>query len=208
MSLLEIKDDPSGVKHAPPSGEDYASGSSYMMWAMIAAFLAVTIGIAAFLWSSHKPPVAAGEITQMWIHPVHALTLAADSSAPEVQSDQFEQVLVLSQVRVRNQSDQSIVLKELMTNVNLEDGPHSSIAAGKMDYDRIFIGYPELAKLKTQSLTPDTVIAPGQVLDGMLISAFHVSKEQWDSHKDLTVTLGFSYHPELVLTPKIPPTVL
>jgi len=208
MSLLEIKDDPSGVKHEAPSGEDYTRGSSHIVIAMIVAFVLVSVGIAAFLWSTHKPPVAAGEVTHMWIHAVHALNTPIDASGAAGPSEQFDQVLVLTQVRVRNQSDEPIVLRELLTNVNLEDGPRSSSAAGKIDYDRVFIGYPELAKLKTQTFVPDTVIAPGQVLDGMLISAFHVSKEQWEGHKDLTVTIGLRYHPDLILTPKAPPTEL
>ena len=208
MSLLEVKDDPSGVKHDPPSGEDYTRGSSHIVIAMIVAFIVVSVGIAAFLWSTHRPPVAAGEATQMWIHAVHALNTPIDASGTAGPSEQFDQVLVLTQVRVRNQSDQAIVVRELLTNVTLEDGPRSSTAAGKNDYDRIFIGYPELAKLKTQTIVPDTIIAPGQTLDGMLVSAFHVSKEQWDTHKDLNVTVGFRYHPDLVLTPKGPPADL
>ena len=35
----------------------------------------------------------------------------------------------------------------------------------------------------------------------MTVSAFHVSKEQWATRKDLNFTVEFKFHPDLVLQP-------
>ena len=204
MSLLQLKDDKTRDLDASANGKDYASGSSYLLWASIVAFVVVSVGITLFLLSTRKPPVAAGEVTQVWTHSVHQLSTPHDANGVEGPTEQFDQVLVFSHIRVRNESDAPIVLKELLTNVTLADGQHASTAAGTIDYGRIFLVYPELASLHGKPLDRDTVMKPNDVLDGMMVSAFHVSKDQWAAHKDLNVTLQFKYHPDLVLVPTVP----
>jgi hypothetical protein len=137
---------------------------------------------------------------------VHQLSTPHDANGAIGPTEQFDQVLVFSHIRVRNESDAPIVLKEMMTNVTLADGPHVSIAAGASDYGRIFLVYPELASLHGKPLDRDTVLKPNEVLDGMMVSAFHVTKEEWAAHKDLNITLQFKYHPDLVLLPTSPIT--
>jgi hypothetical protein len=204
MSLLQLKEDTTRTAATNVSGEDLAKGSSYILWTAILAFVLVTVGITAFVMSDRKPPVAAGEITQVWAHPVHMLNTPVDAAGVQSPGEIFDQVMVLAQVRVRNQSNQPIVLKDMLSNITLEDGIHSSYAAGKTDYDRIFIAYPELAGLRTKTLVRDTIIQPNEVLDGMIISAFHISPEQWAARKDLNFTLAFKYHPNLTLVPTGP----
>jgi hypothetical protein len=206
MSLLEIKTDSRQTQDPAHKGEDYAKGSSYILWAALAAFVVVSVGITLFLMSTRKPPVAAGEVTQVWAHAVHTLNTPMDANGVQTAGEVFDQVLVFANVRVRNQSDQPIVLREMMTNITLPDGPRSSYVAGPSDYDRIFIAYPELAGLKSKTLLRETVIQPNQVLDGMIVSAFHVSKEDWAARKDLSFTFQFKFHPDLVLTPSGPIT--
>jgi len=204
MSLLQANTDSAVTAQASPSGEDYAKGSSYLLWTTLAAFVVVSVGIALFLLINHKPPVAAGEVTQVWSHGVHTINTPMDANGVQTAGEAFDQVLVFAKVRARNQSDQPIVLREMMTNVTLDDGPRSSYAATSTDFDRIFIAYPELASLHGTKLTRDTVIQPGEVLEGMLISSFHCSKEQWAGRKDLSFSLLFKFHPDLVLTPTAP----
>ena len=206
MSLLQLKNDKTHEDDAIAHGEDFASGSSYILWAAIVAAIVVTVSITWFLLSSRRPPVASGEAMQVWTHSVHQLSTARDANGAVGPTEQFDQVLVFSHIRVRNESDAPIVLKEIMTNVTLADGPHSSIAAGTSDYGRIFIVYPELASLHGKPLDRDTVLKPNDVLDGMVVSAFHVTKDEWTAHKDLNITLQFKYHPDLVLVPTSPIT--
>jgi hypothetical protein len=201
MSLLQLKDETAVRKDASSTGEDYAKGSSHILVTTIIAFVVITISIAGFLLADRKPPVAAGEVTQVWVHPVHTLNVAHDANGVASEAAQFDQVLVFGHLRVRNESKERIIVKNLYTNATLEDGVHSSAAAMPVDYDRVFIAYPELASLKSNTLSRDSVIEPGQVLDGMTVSAFHVSKEQWATRKDLNFSVEFKFHPDLVLQP-------
>lgn len=206
MSLLQIQNDPVHEHDASSEGEDLAKGSSYLTWTTIIAFIVVTVGIAAFLLAVRKPPVAAGETVQVWAHSVHTLSTPTDANGVTGPTEKFDQVLVLATVRVRNQSDQPIVLKDILTNATFEDGVHSSYAAGAIDFDRIFIAYPELAGLHGKPLLRETIIAPGQVADGEVISSFHVTQAQWAARKDLNFTIELKYHPDLLLLPKAPIT--
>jgi len=206
MSLLQLRQDPVHEHDASSEGEDLAKGSSYMLWTLLAAFVLVTVGITLFLMSDRKPPVAVGEVTQVWAHGVHTLNTPTDAAGVQTAGEVFDQVLVFAQVRVRNQSDQPIVLKDMLTNVALPDGPRSSYAASSIDYDRIFIAYPELSGLRSKTLVRETVVQPNEVLDGMIVSAFHVSQEQWKARKDLNFSIQFKFHPDLVLVPTGPIT--
>jgi hypothetical protein len=199
MSLLQLKENSANTHDASSQGEDYAKGSSYILWTSLIAFVLLSVGITLFLMADRKPPVAAGEVTQAWIHPVHTISRPHDAGGVEAAPEAFDQVLVFAHVRVRNQSKEPIVIKTLMTNATLDGVIHTSYAATATDYDRIFIAYPEIAGLRSNTLTRDTIIQPGQVLDGMMVSAFHASKEQWQTKKDLNFTIDFKMHPSLVL---------
>jgi hypothetical protein len=204
MSLLQIRETSVFPAEDQPSGEDYTKGSSHIIWASLAAFIVVSVAITLFLLANKKPPVSAGAVTQVWAHEVHTLNTPVDAAGVQTAGQVFDQVLVLANLQIRNQSDQPIVLKELLSNATFDDGPHSSYAATATDYDRIFIAYPELKGLRSKTITRDNVIQPGQEVDGQIISSFHVSKEQWAAHKDLSFTVQFKYHPDLLLVPATP----
>jgi hypothetical protein len=206
MSLLQIQNDPVHEHDASSEGEDLAKGSSYLIWTTLAAFVVVTVGAFLFWFAIHKPPIAVGDVTQVWAHEVHTINTPTDANGVQSAGEQFDQVLVFAQLHVRNQSDQPIILRDLLTNATFEDGLHSSYAATALDFDRIFIAYPDLKSLHGKPLVRDTVIPAWQSVDGMLISSFHVSKEQWAAHKDLNFTLELKFHPDLILTPKVPVT--
>ena len=204
MSLLHIQND--SAHGASAEGKDLAADSSYLLLTTIVAFVVVSIGIAVFLWVNHKPPVAVGEVTQVSAHSVHSLNAPKDANGVQGSAEPFDQVLVFAAVNIRNQSDQPIVLKEMLTNATFGDGIHSSYAAAAVDFDRIFIAYPQLASLHGKPLLRETVVPAGQSVSGVIISSFHVTKEQWATKKDVNFTIQFKYHPDLVLTPAGPIT--
>jgi hypothetical protein len=57
--------------------------------------------------------------------------------------------------------------------------------------------------LHGKPLLRDAVIQPGEVDEGMIVSAFHISKEQWAARKKLDFTVRLQYHPDLVITPTV-----
>ena len=98
-------------------------------------------------------------------------------------------------------ASQPLFLYEIKANATLADGVHTSYAATKMDYDRVFIAYPGLAALRGAGLSHDSTLEPGQTLEGDFVSSFRITKQEWDARKDLNFSFSFRYQKGLVLTP-------
>ena len=199
MSLLH-QDSPEELDDAA-LGEELTKGTSHVVWASIIAAVLVTIAIAVYVIVEQKPPVATGEIVQVWVHTRHTETSGMDANGAPMAKETFDQVLVFAQVRLHNQSKGPLFLQGILTNVTLDDGIHSSYAAMPGDYERVFVAYPELAGLHGKALSPQATIDPGQTQEGMIVSAFRITKQQWDARKDLNFTFALHYQPRLVLTP-------
>jgi hypothetical protein len=182
-------------------GESFTKGTSHVVWASVIATVVVSILAALYFLMAQNPPVVTGEIVQAWAHPRHTETSGFDANGAPKAREGVDQVLVITRVRLHNQSKQPLFLYEIMTNAKLDDGIHTSYAAIAVDYERIFQAYPELAALHGKALSPRTTIAPGETVEGDFVSAFRMTKQQWDARKGLDFSFGFQYQPHLVLTP-------
>jgi hypothetical protein len=198
MSLLQQD---SRAKDDAARGEELTKGSTHVLWASVVATVLVSIAIAIYVLAGEKPPAVVGEVEQVWAHPLHTVSSGFDASGAAVPKETYDQVLVFTQVKLHNQSDKPLFLHQIMTNATLDDGIHSSYAAIPADYERVFIAYPEVKSIRAAALSPNTTLAPGQTLEGMFVSAFKMTKEQWDARKDLNFSLVFQYQPTLVLSP-------
>jgi hypothetical protein len=203
MSLLQ-RDSPELDDAA--LGEELTKGSSHILWASLAAAAVVSAAIAFYMISGQKPPAATGEIEQVWVHPQHTETSGFDANGAPMPREVADQVYVFALVKLHNQSDKPLFLHNILANATLDDGIHSSYAATTVDYDRVFIAYPNMPVPHGKPLAPQTTIDPGQSVEGTIVSAFRLTKAQWDAHKDLNFTFGIHYQPDLVLTPHVPVT--
>ena len=52
-----------------------------------------------------------------------------------------------------------------------------------------------------QALSLQSTLNPGDTEEGTIVSAFRMSKQEWDAGKNLSFTIGIQYQPDLVLTP-------
>jgi len=202
MSLLQQNSE--GLDDAA-KGEELTRGTSHVVWAAVAATVVVSIAIAIYVIAGQKPPVAKGEIVAVWAHPQHTVTSGFDASGAPIPQEAIDQIFVFTQIRLRNQSDHPIFLQNVLTNVTLDDGVHSSYAANKGDYDRLFVAYPDITVPHNSAISPlNTEIDPGQTVEGEIVSSFRsMSKEQWDARKKLDYTLSFRYQPNLSLAPQV-----
>jgi len=182
-------------------GEDYTKGSSHVVWASLASAVLVTIAIAVYVIAGQKPPVATGQIEQVWAHAQHSESSGVDANGEPMPKDSFDQVLVFTQVKLHNQSQQPLFLHSITTNAKLDDGIHSSYAATPADYDRVFLAYPSMPVPHGKALPIETTIDPGQTLEGTFVSSFRLTKQQWDARKDLDFTFALRYQQSLVLAP-------
>jgi hypothetical protein len=185
-------------------GEEFTKGSSHLIWTGLVAAVVVTIAVAIYVKVGEKPPAATGQIASLTSHLMHRETSGVDANGVAMPKEQFDQVLLFAHVTLHNQSKQPLFVRQTMTNVTLDDGIHTSYAAIPADYERIFVAYPELAALHGKPIITDAAIQPGQTLEGDFVSAFRLSKPQWDGRKGLDFNVSFRYQPDLKLTPTIP----
>jgi hypothetical protein len=183
-------------------GEEFTKGTSHILWASLAATVVVTIAIAIYVISGQKPPVATGEVLEIWAHPMHTVTPAFDASGSPMSQETFDQVLVFTKVRLHNQSKAPLFLHQITTNVTLDDGIHTSYAAMPSQYERIFVAYPDLSQWKSATLSPDMTMEAGQTAEGTFVSSFRMTKQQWDSRKGLNYSFAFRYQPNVTINAK------
>ncbi len=199
MSLLEK--DGSGLAHTAP-GEELTKGTSHIITATIIAAIVVTAAIAVYVIAGQKPPAATGETSRVVAHMMHRETSGFDASGAAMPKEEFDQVLVFTHVSLHNQSKNPLFLRQIMTNVVLDDGIHSSYSATPTDYERLFAAYPELASLHGKPLPTEGTIGVGETVDGDFVSSFRMTKAQWEARKSLDYTVSFRYLPDLKLTPQ------
>lgn len=201
MSLLQ--QDTSELDDAA-RGEDLTKGTSHLVWATVVATVVVTILIGVYVLTGQKPPAVTGELVQVWAQPLRTQSSGVDANGDASAVQSYEQVLVFAEVRLHNQSKEPLFLHQAMANTVLSDGIHSSYVAIPADYERIFEAYPQVKAPHDPSLATETTIDPGKSAEGEIVSAFKISKQQWDARKNLSFTFVFNYQPELTLTPKSP----
>lgn len=184
-------------------GEELTKGSSHIVWASISAGVLVTIAIAIYVIAGQKPPASTGEITRAVAHVMHRETTGLDAAGAPMPKEEFDQVLLFTHVKLHNQSKDPLFLRQIMANITLPDGIHTSYAAPPTDYERLFAAYPELVSLHGKSLAIDETIPSGEWIEGDFVSAFRMTKADWDARKSIDYSVSFRYQPDLKLTPNI-----
>jgi hypothetical protein len=187
-------------------GEEFTKGTTHLGKAVIISTIALSIAAFVYIYANEKPPMATGEILNMWAHPIHTETSGFDANGAPMAKESFDQVFVFTQVRLHNQSKGPLFLINALTNFTGQDGNITmNYAANKADYDRVWVAYPDLQVPHGPALSSlDTVIEPGQTVEGTIVSAFKMTKQEWDARKGLDLTFSFRYQPSLKLTPKAP----
>lgn len=185
-------------------GESYTKGSSHLVWASVIAVVVVSLIVAFYAWTGQRRPVVSGEVVQVWAHPHHVTTSGLDANGEPMAVDNFDEVLVFAHIRVQNQTKDPLLLQDILANATLADGILSVSAGSASQFDEVFIAYPELAALHTAALTPHTMIAPEQKLDGMAFWVIRRTRQEWDARKDLNFTLKFQYQSSVTLAPHTP----
>lgn len=197
MSLLRQND---GQVDDAALGEELTKGTSHVVVATIVAVVLVCIAIALYVFYGQKPPLASGQVVAVWAVPHHAETSGFDASGARIPTETFDQMLIFAQVRVHNQGTVPLFMNQMTGNVTLADGIHTSFAAPRSGYNDIFLAYPDLNVPHGPALASDATIQPGQTVEGTIVCSFRMTKQDWDSRRDLNFGFGFRYQPPLKLT--------
>jgi hypothetical protein len=186
------------------AGESYTRGTSHVIVATVVATVVVSIAIAIYIFMGEKPPAAAGQILDVWAHPMHTETSGFDANGAAIPKEEIDQVLLFTHVRLHNQSKQAIFLHQIVANATLANGLDSSYAATPTDFERIFKAYPDLAQLHATPISPDLTIQPGETREGTFVCSFRVPKADWEARKSLDYSFNFQYLPSMTLALKVP----
>ena len=197
MSLLQ--QNPLEEVDDAAKGEEFTRGTSHIVWATIIAVIAVSLAIWAYAVVTKEKPPATGSITRASVHYVHHVSSGLDAAGSPMPAEAFDQVLVFSHIQLHNQSKNPLFVRQVMTNLTLGDGIHSSYAATPRDYERLFQAYADLAPLHGSALPAEATIPAGGTLEGDFVSSFsNMTRAEFEARKGINYTVSFQYQPDMV----------
>ncbi|HEX3473102.1 MAG TPA: hypothetical protein VHT28_18125 [Silvibacterium sp.] len=168
------------------------------------AFVFVVLAIGAYVYFNTRPPVHAGEVLSVDTYPIHRDLSTGPNRGSTTegiagQADTYDELLVLTNVRIKNQTDIPLFLHDMWAVADLPDGDQRSLAATQTDFAKVFVAYPDLKLLRKDPLPRDITLQPGQQVEGMMIFNYPISKAQWDSRSGLDITMTFQHQKPLLL---------
>jgi hypothetical protein len=165
------------------------------------ATIVLVIAVAIFVFFVRQPPESAGQILQVNYYPMHSTENEGGDSGMPGASQPYDQLIILTKVQVRNQTNIPLFLQDISANVTMPDGSKmSSIGAGSSDFDRIFHAFPSLAPLRSAPFDRNATLKPGESIEGLAIFSFPYSQQQWNSRKSGDIEVSFLHQKNLVLT--------
>ncbi len=158
---------------------------------VLIAFVLLGVVLALVIrYTPHKTADVA--ITGTAVYPAHTV-FKSDSIL--VGSDRAQDDLyVLVTLRIEDRLHLPLFLKDFTATLVTADGEelHTS-AAEKQEIPALFITFPPLEKLASTPLLRETLIAPGQSAEGMVLLHFPVTQATWNSRKSATLNVDL-YH--------------
>lgn len=134
----------------------------------------VIVAALIFGWIFRYQPVASGQVRDVFA----------------VETTDHASVLSTVLVSVRNDYEKSIFIKNMKGTLTTADGKtYDDTPASEVDFERYFQAFPDLRAHAIDALKPETRIVPGQQASGTLVFGFPVTKEQFDSRKNLQITV-------------------
>ena len=172
--------------------------------AVAASSVLAVLAIGAYLWIHLTPPVHAGQVLSVNTYPIHRelSTGPVNKSRTEGvagQPDIYDQMIVLADVRIKNQTDIPLFLHDMRGVVHLPDGDQESLAASATDIRKALIAYPDLKQFQKEPLPRDVTIPAGQQVEGLVVYNYPISKAQWDSRTGMDLNFTFLHQKPLVL---------
>jgi hypothetical protein len=167
---------------------------------LVIATIVVTIALGLYVYLGQKPPVATGEVLASTVYPVHTSINngAGGTDGMAGSSESYDQVIVLTKVRIRNQTDIPLFVQDIGSAIKLPDGSQqTNVAASDNDANRVFQAYPSLSYLRADPIPRDITLSPGQAAEGLAIFNYPISKEQWDTLQTAKVVVQFMHQKNL-----------
>jgi hypothetical protein len=167
------------------------SGPRNLLAPVLLAFLILGIVLALVLrFTPHK--TADLTITHTVIYPTHTV-FTSDTIVVANQHAQ-DDLYVLTNLRIDDRLHLPLFLKDFTATLTTAEGEEiSTSAVEQRDLENVYTSFPELKSLATEPLLRDTMIAPGQSAEGMILLHFPVTKETWDHRRNAMLNVDL-YH--------------
>ncbi len=131
-------------------------------------------------------------VIKTFIYPAHTV-FKSDSIV--VGSDQAQDDLyVLTTLRVDDRLRLPLYLKDFTATLITANGQQFTTSAiEKGEFPNLYTSFPALKALASEPLLRDTMIAPANSAEGMIVLHFPVTKDTWD-HRQIAVLHVDLYH--------------
>lgn len=158
---------------------------------VLIAFLILGIVIALLIRATpHR--TADLTITRTAIFPTHTVFKSNTTLVGHDQSQ--DELYVLTNLRIDDRLRLPLFLKDFTATLTTADGQEVTTSAiEKDDLAAVYTAFPELKQLTSEPLLRETMIAPGQSAEGMVLLHFPVAKDVWDHRRTATLNLDL-YH--------------
>lgn len=149
---------------------------------LLIAFVLVGAVVAVVMFSTRAKPSASLAITKV------------------ASVDMQENTMVAIQVKLDNQIDKPLWIKNITAEIETPDGKkYSDNAAPSMDAARYMAAFAPLQEAKADWLKEELKIPSGNSFTGVAIFAYPVAKKDFDARKSLTLRVEPYDHPTLVV---------
>jgi hypothetical protein len=158
---------------------------------VLLAFLILGIVLALFLRliPNHTADLA---ITHTAVYPAH--TVFKSESMVVANQRAEDNLYVLATLRIDDRLHVPLFLKDFTATLTTAEGEEvTSSAIEKQDLDAVYTSFPEVKALATTPLLRETMIAPGQSAEGMVLLRFPVAQDVWDRRRSATLNIEL-YH--------------
>jgi hypothetical protein len=158
---------------------------------VLIAFLILGIVIALLIrYTPHK--TADLTITRTVVYPTHTVFKSGSTLVGHDQAQ--DDLYVLTTLRIDDQLHLPLFLKDFTATLTTADGQElTTSATEKQDLDAVYTAFPAIRTLTSEPLLRETMIAPGDSAQGMILLHFPVAKSVWDSRRTATLNVDL-YH--------------
>src|SRR5438270_2940322 len=153
------------------------------------------------------PPIVPLLIAGVFVAILVAVVVLSNRSTPSASlaitkvasADQQGNTMVAIQVKLNNQIDKALWVKNIVAEIETADGKKfSDNAAPSMDAARYIEAFPPLQEAKADPLKEELKVPSKTAYNGVAIFAFPVAKTAFDSRKALTLRVQMYDNPTLV----------
>jgi len=175
---------------------------SNLLVPVLIAFLVLGIILAVVLLNMPRTDTDAS-ISHTAVVPIHTVFKSESTIVGRDQSQ--DDLYVLTTVHVADNLRLPIFIKDFSATLTTAEGEELTTSAiQKIDLPNVYLTFPKLKPLASEPLARETLIAPGQHADGMVLLHFPITEATWDHRRSATLTIDFYHQSPVTLT--IPPS--